>query len=247
MGKVAMKDLTVGDDVLTASGQYQTVYTINHFHHTKPTNFLQIHTELDGDKIDNALELSPMHLVYIEGKEYPVPAINVKVGDYLQTLDDRPRKVNDIRIIRRNGLYNPITTDGTMVVDGIVTSSYTSFTGNAYLEIAGVELISIHNLLNMTITPYRIFCMTTSSLNLCNRHGEGELPIIVQLLSNFYVFWSEQNVPIQFIIIGVYIFISGLMHIFLSEHGMYVFAAIIGYFLISQRNSHKKLESSPVR
>ena len=54
-GKVPMKDLNVGDRVLTAGGQYQVVYTINHFHETKPTNFLQIHTEMVGKKLENAL------------------------------------------------------------------------------------------------------------------------------------------------------------------------------------------------
>jgi len=240
-GKVAMKDLQVGDYVLTSNGQYQTVYTINHFHHTKPTNFLQIRTEMEGSENENALEVSPMHLVYVEGKDHPLPANDVKVGDYLQTLDHGPKKVNAIRLITRNGLYNPITTHGTMVVDGIVTSSYTSFTGSAYLKIAGIELISVHDLLNMTIAPYRAFCMATSSLNLCNQHREGELPILVQLLSNFYAFWSEQNAPLQFVIISIYVSIFSLTNIFLGEYAMYIFAVVIGWFLVTRGTPNNKV------
>ena len=64
-GKVSMKDVVVGDKVLTSSGQYQTVYTISHFHPTKPTTFLQIHTDprsiLNGFTGYPQLELPTIH------------------------------------------------------------------------------------------------------------------------------------------------------------------------------------------
>jgi preprotein translocase subunit YajC len=166
-GKVAMKDLTVGDKVLTASGQYKTVFAIDHFHHTKPTEYLQIHTALD----EAPLELTSRHMIFMDNKKSnPVPASHVKVGDFVQTLSG-PVKVTKIRTITRKGLYNPLTTDGTIVVDGIIASTYSTFSGTEYVEIDGMKLMSQHAFLHLAVTPYRDICMGVS-LKLCKDQDE---------------------------------------------------------------------------
>ena len=45
-GRVMIKDLANGDNVLTMDGSYQTIYSMNHYHTSKETTFVQIKTNL---------------------------------------------------------------------------------------------------------------------------------------------------------------------------------------------------------
>jgi len=121
-GKVSIKDVAVGDKVMTASGEYKTVFTISHFHPDQLTSFLSMQTEME----ENPLELTPLHMLFLQGKQTPVPAKDVKIGDMVQTLYHGPQKVTNITVVTRNGFYNPVTTDGTIVVGGIIASTYAS-------------------------------------------------------------------------------------------------------------------------
>lgn len=79
-GKVAMKDLQIGDLVF-ANGKYQPVYAFGHHKPDETTLFLQLHTEEE-----TPLELSPEHLVFLDGNDFPVPAHSIQVGDVLQEI-----------------------------------------------------------------------------------------------------------------------------------------------------------------
>jgi len=119
----------------------------------------------------------------------PVPAHYIKVGDLIQSITG-PRLVTNITTVQRHGLYNPITTDGTIVVDGIIASTYSSYTGTSHMEIpsfidhssskepshhllskqnhhSSFLSISFHTIASMAYTPYRTYCtgsLTPSSL-----------------------------------------------------------------------------------
>ena len=95
-----MKNLQVGDYVLTRTGNYQPVYAFAHWDSSRYTEYLQIHTSRLNHRDDenshiimnhhnitmvsSPLELTQDHLVYIQGEDKPVPAGAVKVGDILQ-------------------------------------------------------------------------------------------------------------------------------------------------------------------
>jgi len=211
-GRVSIKDVAIGDKVMTASGNYKTIFTISHSHPDKLTNFLRIHTNM---KDENPIELTPLHMLFLEGERYPVAAKNVKIGDFVQTLSG-PREITDITVTTKKGFYNPVTTDGTILVDGIIVSTYTSLNGGSHLELAGIKWISMQSLLDMTIIPYRVFCMSVS-LDFCNLRGnnQNKKPIVVDFITWFYESWSQQNVAVQLVVFLVYISFFGFTNVLL--------------------------------
>jgi len=209
-GRIMMKDLVNGDSVLTMDGSYQTMYSMNHYHKSKETIFVQIRTNLESEQ---PLELSPNHLLYVADSINPVPASTVEVGDKVWTIEGG-KEVLEINMITRDGLYNPLTMDGTIVVDGIVASAYTTPTGKTHLEIDGVwskmmKSLSFHDALHMVSAPYRQFCNTVS-LDLCNMH-EKESAASSFMKSFFFPFWSNQNSFVKFIIASSYVLVFGTL------------------------------------
>lgn len=138
IGKVTMNQLKVGDQVLTSSGNYETVYAMAHRHASKSAEFIQIYSSLK----DDPLEMTEKHMIFLDGNPNPVPASAVKVGDQLKTLDG-PRYVTKISKVTRNGIFNPLTVDGTIVVNGIVTSVYSALLSNHdWIEITGHKVMT---------------------------------------------------------------------------------------------------------
>jgi hypothetical protein len=70
------------------------------------------------------LTMTPSHYLYVNGKL--AVAGSVKVGDVLVGADGSDAVVTAISTIRTEGLFNPHTMDGDIVVNGIKTSTYTS-------------------------------------------------------------------------------------------------------------------------
>jgi hypothetical protein len=158
-GQVAMNDLQVGDHVLTTSG-FSKVYTIDHRNENKPTEFLQLHTDWTNDP----LEVTSGHLIYLNGKQDPVQAGTILTGDEVLAFANgqlQPARVTDVTTITRKGLYNPITSTGTLIVDGLATSTYTAVPiteGQNYLMIGGYKVMSMHDFLHLAIGPLRTLC-----------------------------------------------------------------------------------------
>jgi hypothetical protein len=167
-GVVAMPDLQVGDKVLAANNRFETVFTFFHMHRTKPTVFLQIYTE--SSKIP--LEITGKHMVFLQGKAAPVPALRVKVGDEIAGANG-PRVVTKIASIVRNGFYAPDTTGGTIMVDGILASVYISIHDTEYVELFGFKTVSYHAFYHFGDSPFRKFCMGVS-MDLCNKYIDEE-------------------------------------------------------------------------
>ncbi|CAB9502565.1 HintC [Seminavis robusta] len=146
-GMIDMRDLQVGDHVLTKQHQgskefdYQPVYGFAHKHPNKFAQFVQIHTTTTASNNHSStpslLELTKEHLVYVQDKPKPVRADTIQVGDILQglslttgttentTTSQRQHVVTKISTIHQNGLYAPLTKAGNIVVaNGIVASNY---------------------------------------------------------------------------------------------------------------------------
>lgn len=208
-GATSMKDLNVGDKILTGNQVYQTVYAFAHREHTKTIDFIQLHSKEHG----MPLEISREHLVFLAGKTNPVRADWVEVGDILQSGDHRGVEVSKITSIARQGLYAPLTLDGTLVVNGIKASSYISLQKNApeYVQLQnGVQAMSQHNLIHLALSPFRMVCMGLSS-NLCQMNEKDGMPSMV--------YWGIQvaqwldgldlNLAVQVFLLGIFVSIFG--------------------------------------
>jgi hypothetical protein len=154
----SMEDLQVGDYVLThGSETYEPVYARAHFHPTKITPFLQIHTT-EGT---SPLEVSPGHLIYVFGKNHPVPASMVKIGDMLVNgTSNGSMIVTKIETVHKNGFLAPLTPGGTIVVNGVLASTHHAVLKEEteYFEIFGYPVMNHHNLLNLALAPYHLVC-----------------------------------------------------------------------------------------
>jgi len=230
-GRVMMKDLNAGDKVLTSDGKHQMMYSMNHYHTSKKTVFVQIKTDLE---LEQPLELTHNHLLYVADNINPVPASAVQVGDIVQTLEGG-KEVLEINRITRDGFYNPLTMDGTIIVDGIIASAYTTMTGKSHVEIDGVwstmmRSLSFHDALHMVSAPYRKLC-TMVSLDLCNVHEEESVASAF-MKSFFFSFWSNQNDCIKFIITLSYALVFGTL-VNLTYFKVWCFLASVSAFLIT--------------
>jgi hypothetical protein len=156
---VAMKDLQVGDRVLTASGRYEQVYAFGHFKKDVMSDFLEIETEL------GKLDVTAEHLVFLSGQRDPVRADQVTVGTKLQGVEGAVT-VTQIKHVRKSGLYAPLTESGTLVADGVYASCYI-WTIDAP--------ISQHMLAHATLTPFRKLC-GSALFAFCREYTENGMP-----------------------------------------------------------------------
>merc|ERR1712157_264299 len=119
-------------------------------------DFVQIHTNKGAP-----LEMTGEHLVFVDGKTNPVRADSIKVGDELQA-EGKNAVVEKIEFVTRNGIYNPLTSSGTIQVNGITASNYVSFQkeNNEFLELqGGIEIpMSHHDFAHYAIAPLRFYC-----------------------------------------------------------------------------------------
>merc|ERR1711862_1053335 len=92
-GQILIQDLNIGDKVLTKSGQFKTMYTIDHQDINKRADFIQIHYSTEsknpvviGDDESNhsVLEVTPSHMVFLHGVADPVAARQLDVGDAIE-------------------------------------------------------------------------------------------------------------------------------------------------------------------
>ena len=111
-GKMLLKDLKFGDSVLAANQVFQPFVLDMHSHSSKPTEFLQVHTEVsDNDPETAPIELTPGHMIFVDGKDLPVSAGDVKLGDSLVGTSG-PTKVTKITTVMRDGIFDTLTADG---------------------------------------------------------------------------------------------------------------------------------------
>lgn len=114
-----MSNVELGDKVLVAAGKYSEVYMFTHKLENVRHNFVTL-------KASNGIEISLTsgHYVYVNGAL--VPAGTAKVGDTLQSPSGDSHAIESVTWKVMNGLYNPQTVHGDIVVDGVRASTYTT-------------------------------------------------------------------------------------------------------------------------
>lgn len=195
-----MKDLQVNDQVFTGDN-YEPVYAFGHLDTETSTKFLQITTNQISP-----LELTASHMVFVTGKDYPVQAGSIKVGDALQGADaSSGLKVKKIKTVERAGLYAPLTPSGTLLVDGILASSYIALqdSHDTYLKIGGGWLQVAHSaFVHFYLTPFRLTCMGVST-GLCQVYTENGIPPYIDYGMKLVQWADQQHVAVQALMLGV--------------------------------------------
>lgn len=116
-----MDEVKVGDRVLSRQGIYSEVYTFSHRLLEGWYRFVRLETKSGrGD-----VSLSRGHYVYVNGGRMKV-AEEVVVGDEVELSEGKWEEVVKVEWIHQEGLINPHTRQGDVVVNGVRCSTFTS-------------------------------------------------------------------------------------------------------------------------
>jgi hypothetical protein len=100
-------------------------------------------------------------MVFVEGKG-ALPSSLVQVGDRLVGSDDPVSKIQ--RVFRRSGVFAPFTPSGTIVVNGVLASSYVALQDSSVLFVGPVSTgLSFQWLAHTFQLPHRIWCVHLGS------------------------------------------------------------------------------------
>lgn len=160
-----MNSLQIGDEVLTSSGEYESVYNFGHMSTDDEMEFIKITTSRAS------VELSHDHMLYQAENEMPTPAAAVTVGDAILLYgSNEPAIVESIDQVRRQGFYAPLTRSGTIVVNNVVASTFVSLSSEQNpkmvdkgIPVFGNFIVSYQTLSLLWETPNRIIFSLTNS------------------------------------------------------------------------------------
>lgn len=113
-----MDELEIGDEVLSAPDVYSKVFMWTHKAPKERSTFVRIFTDAG-----NNVTMTPSH--YLRASGVLKPAGRVRVGDTVELGVGGEARVVKVDMVDEVGFFNPQTTHGDLVVDGIVTSTYT--------------------------------------------------------------------------------------------------------------------------
>jgi len=94
---------------------YSKVYMFSHSYLDVKRIFTKIIT-----KSGHSIKLTPQHFLYVNNKL--TKGIDVKIGDMLETTSNPSDLVISVSSEADIGVFNPITYDGTIMVDCVYTS-----------------------------------------------------------------------------------------------------------------------------
>lgn len=116
---IRMSELSIGQKIAVGGGQFSDVFAFTHADNKRQYSFVRMDTS--GG---NSLIATASHFIYLNG--VMKPAGSARVGDYL-VRDDGSR--DSIVVVGRengSGLYNPQTISGNIIVNGFLSSTYTT-------------------------------------------------------------------------------------------------------------------------
>jgi len=224
---VLMKDLKVGDRVLTTDHEYAPVYTFGHRLPAKKDVFVQV----DTVNPEANLQMTGEHLVFVEGKSDPVRADSIQPGDILQTTEDSGARVVATFLLIREGLYAPITTKGTLVVDGIAASSYVSLQDHASekVELNGFTLMSQHKFVHMSLSPLRMACLGISSRFCQHDETTTGMPSYISATLAVQQYSEGHHIYVQMAVWATWIVLSGVCMAVETAFGAAAAPAVIAF------------------
>jgi hypothetical protein len=146
-GDTRIDELHLGDHILVdQTGTFEPIYSFGHRSETQLAQFLRLYPSM--------LEVSSDHMVFVVNKG-AIPASMVQVGDKLVGGD----AVSSITKVSRRGIFAPFTPSGTLVVNGVVASSYVSFQDSDVLLIGSLATpLRYQWLAHAFQVPHKIWC-----------------------------------------------------------------------------------------
>jgi hypothetical protein len=114
-----MHELAPGDKVHVGKGKYSEVYFFSTQLEAATAKFVSLSTGASA----TPLLITANHYLYVNGELKT--AKTVKTGDLLTLANGDEAKVTAVKEAYAPGLYNPHTLNGDIVVDGVLTSTYT--------------------------------------------------------------------------------------------------------------------------
>ena len=123
-----MRELQLGDKVLTSSGTFEPIYF---FGHADADLVIATYVKVALGR-GSTITLSQDHfaVVYQAGVAKAVYAKHVQIGDTMKYWDGAQfqfDQVSAVRIVVDQGAFNPYTLGGDIVVDGVVASCHSSW------------------------------------------------------------------------------------------------------------------------
>lgn len=202
-GDVTLAALRRGDDVLveTYPGgplQYEPVLDFLHRRPEKGGAYVEL------VHVRGRLRASPNHLVFVASQagRMDKPAGEVSVGDRLFVVDGTTASQSRVVEVRHLndavGMYAPLTYSGTIVVDGVVASTYATPKGGVRLthHLAHSVLLPLRmyisvGLQKLTSTLSKAFCNSVAQLASmdCNEKETEYHPYVALLYFNLQVHW----------------------------------------------------------
>ena len=163
-----MDRLKIGDMVQVGNNEYSRLYSFGHLERNNQAEYLQIY----ATGLEDPLEISPDHMVFVD-KVGAVPASAVQVGLNLVAASSGGfATVTKIDVVRRSGAFAPFTESGTVIVSGVLASSYVSMSGSDAFEVGGLKFVSMHWLAHAFQAPHRMVCKWNMSF--CDNEGYSD-------------------------------------------------------------------------
>lgn len=134
-----MDDLKIGDAVKVGPGMYSTVFMFTHKDPTANVSYKILSTESKAE-----IKVTPGHFLY-SNKQLTL-ARNIRVGDFLTLEDGSESMVKTVRTLQGSpdGVFNPQTMHGDIVVDGILASTYTAAVDPTVAHASLLPLRALH-------------------------------------------------------------------------------------------------------
>ena len=187
-----MKKLKLGDKVLTKGGKYEPIYSFGH-KSDKNGQYVELVTE------STKLSLTKDHMVFVKGGR-SVPASNVKVGDSLELASGEYEAVDTIRYVMSDGAFAPFTSSGTIVVNGVVSSSFVAFQGSETLLIGSTNTGLTYQFLAHTFElPHRLWCKYVSGCK-SERYTEDGVSVWVDVPHKAAHWFLRQNATVMYMV-----------------------------------------------
>lgn len=155
-----MQDLSVGDRVLTAGG-FSEVFAFMDHATAVEADFLRLSVASGAE-----LVLSRDHIVFAHADKRPVLAAEVQEGDFLwvsqgaaaRGVGQAPLQLSRVVAIateRAKGLHAPLTSEGSVIVNGVLASTSVAV---QTLQWGGVPLLTGHRIGMLLHAPLRFVC-----------------------------------------------------------------------------------------
>lgn len=132
--------LKPGQYVSVGAGKFSRVYGFSHDDAHALSQFVVLSTESG-----HTLCATSGHFVYVNG--LPTTMSHAVVGDDLTLYDGKTSKIVSTEVKLMQGLYNPQTADGNIVVDGVLATTFTTAVQPAFANAALLPLRVLQRLL----------------------------------------------------------------------------------------------------